>query len=67
MSLADFLVIAAEAVMARSAKAFDKENPFQKGSLEDGFLQHWYYGRKTAETCDEHGLMPNPEKGCNDL
>ena len=67
MSLADFLVVSAEAMMARAGKAFDKENPFGEGSLESNFMKNFFYGRKTAETCDETGLMPNPEKGCNDI
>ena len=67
MSLADFLVVAAEALIARTGKHFNKEKPWGEGSIEDNFLKNFFYGRKTAETCDETGLMPNPEKGCNDV
>ena len=67
MSLADFLVVAAEAMMARTSKTFNKEEPFGEGSFESNFMKNFFYGRKTAETCNETGLMPNPEKGCDDV
>ena len=67
MSLADFLVVSAEAMMARTGKAFNKKKPFGEGSLESNFMKNFFFGRKTAQTCNETGLMPNPEKGCNDI
>ena len=37
VSLADFIIIASEAVMARTATKFDENNAFVPGSLEDAF------------------------------
>ena len=67
ISLADFLVIAAEAMMARAGKTYNAASPFAEGSLEAGFMKKFYYGRKTNVECEEVGLMPNPEKGCEDV
>ena len=69
VSLADFVVIAGEAVMGRTATDFDPhgdyygEGTFAK-TLRDGFRG----GRITNENCNEDaGLMPNPAHGCQGL
>ena len=67
VSLADFIVIASEAVMARTATKFDANNAFTAGSLEDVFRQKFKAGRATSETCETVGMMPDAEKGCTDL
>ena len=67
ISLADFMVVAAEAVMSRAAKKYDAANPWGKDSLEARFLFFAKLGRQTNENCNEKGLMPNPENGCNDV
>lgn len=67
ISLADFSVIAAEAMMAVASPTFNKDAPFGEGSVEENFMKGFFFGRQTAEKCDETHLMPNPENGCNDL
>jgi hypothetical protein len=67
VSLGDFLVIAAEAVMARTAPSY-KANSFESGTLAHTFMTRFEFGRPTVSSCEEHvGLMPNPEEGCADL
>lgn len=57
VSLADFLVIAAEAVMTETRK--------DAGSHDLNFKLHFRYGRTTAKICRGSGdLLPNPEEGC---
>lgn len=59
VSLADFIIIAAEAVTGKTAT----DSTFAQ-TLKDNFK----FGRTTAETCDWNtGLMPNPELGCGGL
>jgi len=62
VSLADFFVIAAEAVMT-----FTRENALADG-LHTGvfpFKGNFKYGRTTMESCSfSHGRLPNPENGC---
>lgn len=58
ISLADFIVIAAEAVMMESRK---HAAPGPNIDFKSGFK----YGRTTAETCPwALGRLPNPEDGC---
>lgn len=67
-SLADFLVIAAEAVTGRLAVGYEQNDPFKDGTLAARFRDEFGAGRTTKHTCPEaKGLMPNPEKGCTDL
>lgn len=60
------MVLAAEAVtggLADDSKDFSDEN-----SLLSQFRDQFRFGRVTEEQCpDNHGLMPNPENGCEDL
>jgi len=67
VSLADFLVIAGEAVMIRTATDFDAADPFKDKTLGDTFRDRFRYGRTTVEECAGTNLMPDPEEGCSDL
>ena len=68
MSLADFLVIAAEAMMGRTATSYSSNNYFGSGTLAYAFKENFKYGRVTATTCDWNiGFMPDAETGCYDL
>jgi hypothetical protein len=72
VSLADFLVLTAEAVTGSIAVDADRTNPFKEGSLLSRYRDQFRYGRKTLKECPEdpnavEKLMPNPEHGCNDL
>jgi len=68
VSLADFIVIAAEAVTARTATNYDSNNQFGNGTLEAHFRDNFRAGRQTLETCEDNvGLMPDAEAGCTDL
>jgi len=60
VSLADFLVIAAQAVMSLQAEDQSKE------LLSQGFKSQFHYGRTTSfEGCDfSEGILPNPEDSC---
>jgi hypothetical protein len=67
VSLGDFLVIIAEAVMARTATSYQADS-FESGTLAHTFMSKFEFGRPTVASCAEHvGLMPNPEEGCADL
>ena len=63
VSLADFLVIAAEAVMLASRQhVIDGDST--RSTID--FKSQFKYGRTTAKTCDfAHGRLPNPEKSCS--
>lgn len=67
VSLADFIVISAEAVTARTATNYDESKEFQNGTLEASFRDNFRAGRQTSETCDFTGRMPNAENGCTDV
>mmetsp|Transcript_37497 Transcript_37497/g.96992 ORF Transcript_37497/g.96992 Transcript_37497/m.96992 type:complete len:521 (+) Transcript_37497:74-1636(+) len=62
ISLADFLVIAAEAVMLSSRKhVTDADN----ARRDIDFRSSFRYGRSTAATCPwSQGRLPNPERSC---
>jgi hypothetical protein len=65
VSLADFLVIAAEAIMGNQASNADLVNYYKPGNLAWYFRRDFKAGRTTAETCPSSDfLMPNPELGC---
>lgn len=68
VSLADFIVIAAEAAMSKTATKFNADAPFAEGSLESKFRDNFRAGRTTLEECpDQYKLMPDAEKGCEDM
>ena len=66
ISIADFIVIAAEAMMGRTATSYRPEpNYFDEGTLARTFLDGFKFGRKTSLTCKwSFGRMPSPENGC---
>lgn len=65
VSLADFIVIAAEAVMARTSTSYNAANPFAEGTLARNFRDNFKYGRETSTTCEwSNGLMPSGNLGC---
>lgn len=58
VSLADFLVIAAEAIMTATRS--------QVTGTQPSFRDHFKYGRTTSTSCDDAAhLLPNPHNGCN--
>jgi len=63
VSLADFLVIAAEAVMAMRAVGESQ------AYLSEQFKAHFLFGRTTAfQGCSySHGVLPNPANSCVDV
>lgn len=66
VSLADFIVIAAEAVMGRTATKYNETDYYAEGTLASTFKKNFRAGRKTVETCKwNKGLMPDPEDGCD--
>jgi len=68
VSLADFIVIAAEALMARTATDYNSAAPFTSGTLATKYRNRFKAGRTTQETCpDNHGLMPDANAGCSHL
>jgi hypothetical protein len=57
VSLADFLVVAAEAIMEITRAT----------TAPIGFKDNFRFGRTTSQTCSwAHGRLPNPENGCRD-
>jgi len=65
ISLADFIVMAAEGAMTFTRRIYLKEFPSRKEiSFKDKFL----YGRTTAIECDfSTHILPNPEESCSDV
>lgn len=60
VSLADFIVIAAEALMVRARPDWD---PTTKKSASLDFSSGFQFGRQTQAFCHNH-LLPNPEHSC---
>lgn len=68
VSMADFTVIAGEAVVIRLATDYVSSDIFRAGGWGQRFRDQFRLGRTTADECKEAaGLMPNPENGCQDL
>jgi hypothetical protein len=69
VSLADFIVIAGEAVAARTSGAWNVDDRWKKGTAANAVRNNFKAGRTSAETCDQSAasLMPNPENGCAGL
>lgn len=64
VSLADFLVIAAESVMTVT-RGFALELPREQVPLGNHFSQNFKFGRTTATACESAATkLPNPERGC---
>jgi hypothetical protein len=49
VSLADFTVIAAEAVMGRTSPNYNKDDAFADGTLLHTFRENFLAGRQTAQ------------------
>ncbi|CAL1161100.1 unnamed protein product, partial [Cladocopium goreaui] len=63
VSLADFLVIAAEAVIASTRARYEDASP---GAPHLDLRAAFKFGRQTASSCDfAVGRLPNPERGCD--
>ena len=62
VSLADFVVIAAEAMMYRTSTTYDANRLFYFGQLGRVFRDNFRAGRRTQPTCSD--LMPDPAQGC---
>eukprot|EP00439_Symbiodinium_sp_Y106_P042155 s1442_g5.t1 len=63
VSLADFLVIAAEAVIMSTRARHEAANP---SAPQLDLRSSFRFGRTTAVTCDfAAGRLPNPENGCD--
>lgn len=68
ISLADFIVVSAEIVIARLETNYKDSDPFHPESMAARFRDNLHVGRSTVEKCpDNVGLMPNPEAGCDGL
>lgn len=67
VSLADFIVIAAEAAMGRTATSYNPDAEYSNGTLQQALRNQFKSGRTTREQCDNIGLMPNPEEGCDNV
>ena len=65
VSIADFLIIAAEGIMGRTSEDYDPNDHYFVGGLPRLFLEDFKYGRTTALTCESvSGRLPNAEAGC---
>ena len=49
ISLADFMVLAAEAVVGSISVNYDNQDPFKEGTLLGQFKNQYKWGRKTVE------------------
>lgn len=68
VSLADFVVIAAEAAMGRTSPDYNSADHFAEDTLLDTFKNNFLVGRETSATCAESARhMPNAEVGCDSL
>jgi len=62
VSIADFIVMSAEAVMSATRDLYIKDT--QKSEERVDFAKHFRFGRKTTASCSPNTPMPNPEDGC---
>jgi hypothetical protein len=68
ISIPDFFVIAAEAIMGRTAADYDAKRLFSPETHLGVSRNAFQYERTTVKTCDwNQGLMPNPLDGCTGL
>merc|ERR1712130_79265 len=64
ISLADFVVLAAEAAMTYTRHLYLKAT----GETEDvRFKAQFHYGRTTSQTCEFNQMLPDPTKSCRDV
>jgi len=65
ISLADFIVMAAEGAMVFTRRIYVKEFPNRR---QISFKEKFRYGRTTATECDwSKNVLPNPEESCSDV
>lgn len=66
VSLADFIVIAAEAAMGRTATSAKADGDYYaEGTLARTFRDNFRAGRETTEACESNkDRMPDPEDSC---
>jgi len=68
VSLADFVVIAGEAVTGRTHSSYNAAAPFAEGTLLSKFWYNFAGGRTTVSECPwVTGRLPDPEKSCDTL
>lgn len=67
LSLADFIVLSAEALMLKTSTKFDSSSPFATDSFGARLRDRFRFGRQTNKDCSATDLLPDPEEGCNDL
>ena len=68
VSLADFIVIAGEAVMGRTSPSYNPAAPYADGTLLNRFKHNFTVGRTTVSECPwAEGRLPDPEKSCDVL
>ena len=65
VSLADFIVISAEAMIYRLSSTYDPTRLFYFGQLGRTFRDNFRSGRITKKTCEN--TMPDPARGCQDV
>ena len=65
VSLADWMVIAGEAAMGRTATDYNASGYYNDGQLAQVFRDNFKAGRTTDSECAWNvGFMPNPDNGC---
>jgi hypothetical protein len=63
--LADYLVLAAETLMGRTADDYDPSDKFKEGTVLGNFKNNFHFGRVTNTECDaSQGKLPNLLAGC---
>ena len=67
VSLADFFVIMAEAMLMRTEPSYSPESLYFGGSYSDLLIKKFKKGRTTNYNCGRTNLMPNAENGCQSL
>lgn len=65
ISLADFLVVAAEAAMIATDPDYDENDTYKEGSIAWNLMKNFKFGRKTNLNCKEAaGTLPAGTAGC---
>jgi len=65
VSLADFVVLAAEAAMTYTREIYLNATSSDRGTFD--FKSNFKYGRTTGVTCTDNQELPNPSKSCVDV
>ena len=54
--------------MGRTASNYDQNDYYGDGTTANSFIKNFSFGRTTLNECPSaHGLLPNPELGCDGL